>query len=68
MANQALLRHLGGVDVIVLATGPKGSRVKPGQGDGFLTAIKMLGTPSFAGEVKRRHFVIRFYGMLKNLA
>jgi hypothetical protein len=60
MANQALLCHLSGVDVIVLATGPKGSRVKP--------AIKILGTPSFAGEVKRRHFVIRFYGMLKNLA
>jgi hypothetical protein len=27
--------------VSVLATGPKGCRLEPGQGDGFLRAIKM---------------------------
>jgi hypothetical protein len=34
---------LGDVVVNVLATGPKG----PGQGDGFLRAIKIRSTPSF---------------------
>jgi hypothetical protein len=30
----------------VLATGPKGRGLKPGQGDGFLRAIKIRSTPS----------------------
>jgi hypothetical protein len=38
-------RHcLGGVVVSVLATGPKGCGFEPGQGDGFLRAIKMCST------------------------
>jgi hypothetical protein len=44
--------HLGGVVVSVLAAGPKGYRFKPGQGDGFLRAIKIRSTPSFGSEVK----------------
>jgi hypothetical protein len=32
--------------VSVLATGPKGVGFEPGQGDGFLRAIKIRGTPS----------------------
>jgi hypothetical protein len=35
------LRRLGGVVVSVLATGPKGCGFKPGQVDGFLSAIKI---------------------------
>jgi hypothetical protein len=38
--------------VSVLATGPKGSGFKPGQGEGFLRAIKISSTPSFGWEVK----------------
>jgi hypothetical protein len=38
--------------VSVLATGPKGCRFKPGQGDGFLRVIKIRSTPSFGWEVK----------------
>jgi hypothetical protein len=38
--------------VSVLATGPKSCRFKPGQGDGFLRAIKIRSTPSFRWEVK----------------
>jgi hypothetical protein len=33
--------------VSVFATGPKGCGFEPGQGDGFLRAIKILSTPSF---------------------
>jgi hypothetical protein len=44
--------HLGGVVVSVLATGPKGRRFEPGQGDGFLRAIQIHSTPSFGWESK----------------
>jgi hypothetical protein len=40
-------RRLGDVVVSVLATGPKGCEFQPGQGDGFLRAIKIRSTPSF---------------------
>jgi hypothetical protein len=43
MATQS---RLGDVMVIVLATGPKGCGFEPGQGDGFLKAIKIRSTPS----------------------
>jgi hypothetical protein len=43
---------LGGLVVIVVATGPKVRGFKPGRGDGFLRAIKIRSTPSFGGEVK----------------
>jgi hypothetical protein len=46
-------RSLGGVVVSVLVTGPKGRGFDPGQGDGFLRAIKIRSTPSFVWEVKR---------------
>jgi hypothetical protein len=45
-------RRLGGVVVSVLATGPKVCEFEPGQGDGFLRAIKIRSTPSFGWEVK----------------
>jgi hypothetical protein len=38
--------------VSVLATGPKRRGFEPGQGDGFLRAIKIRNTPSIGGEVK----------------
>jgi hypothetical protein len=38
--------------VSVLAIGPKVRGFKPGRGDGFLRAIKILSTPSFQGDVK----------------
>jgi hypothetical protein len=38
--------RLGGVVVSVLTTGPKGHGFEPGQGDGFLMAIKIRSTPS----------------------
>jgi hypothetical protein len=38
--------------VSVLASGPKGCEFEPGQGDGFLRAIKIGSTPSFGWEVK----------------
>jgi hypothetical protein len=41
-----------GVVVSVLATGPSGHGFKPGQGDGFLRAIKIHSTPSFGWEAK----------------
>jgi hypothetical protein len=44
--------HLGGVVVSMLATGPKGSGFKPGQGDGLSMAIKTRTTASFGWEVK----------------
>jgi hypothetical protein len=52
------LGRLGGVLVSVLATGPKGREFRPGQGYGFLRAIKIRSTPSFGWEV-------RFYSILK---
>jgi hypothetical protein len=36
--------------VSVLATGPKGCRFEPGQGDDFLKAIKMRSTPFSHGK------------------
>jgi hypothetical protein len=59
---------LGGVMVGVLAIRPKVRGFKPGQGVGFLRAIKIRSTPSFGWEVKPEAHVARFYGMLKNLA
>jgi hypothetical protein len=44
--------RLGGVVVSFLVTGPKGRAFEPGQGDGFLRAIKIRSTPSFGREVK----------------
>jgi hypothetical protein len=38
--------------VSVFATGPKGHGLKPGQGNGFLRAIKICSTPSIRWEVK----------------
>jgi hypothetical protein len=38
--------------VTVPATGPKVCGFEPGQGDGFLRAIKIRSTPSFGWEVK----------------
>jgi hypothetical protein len=43
----AASRLLGCVVVSVLSTGPKDCGFDPGQGDGFLRAIKIRGTPSF---------------------
>jgi hypothetical protein len=54
--------------VSVLPTVPKGRGFKPGRGDGFLGAIKIIGTLSFGWEVKLEAHVLRFYSMLKNLA
>jgi hypothetical protein len=45
--------RLGGIVASVLATGPKSRGFEPGQGDGFLKAIKIRSTPSFGCEVKR---------------
>jgi hypothetical protein len=39
--------RLGGVVVSVLAAGPKVCGFEPGQGDGFLSVIRILSTPSF---------------------
>jgi hypothetical protein len=36
----------------MLSTVPEGYGFKPGQGDGFLRAIKICSTPSFRWEVK----------------
>jgi hypothetical protein len=38
--------------VSVLATGPKGCGLIPGQGDVFLRALKISSTPSFGWQVK----------------
>jgi hypothetical protein len=56
--------RLGGVVVSVLATGPKGCRFEPGQGDGFLRAIKISSAPSsqMVSEAVRSH-VVRFYSL-----
>jgi hypothetical protein len=55
--------HLGAVKVSVLGTGPEVCRLNPGQGDGFLRAIKICSIPSFRGEVNQRRHIVRFYGM-----
>jgi hypothetical protein len=39
--------------VSMLATGPKDRGFEPGQGHGFLRAIKIRSTPFFEWEVKR---------------
>jgi hypothetical protein len=44
--------HLGGVVGSVLATGLKGHRFKPGEGDWFLRVIKICSTPSLRWELK----------------
>jgi hypothetical protein len=44
--------RLRGIVVSVLVTLPKGRGFEPGQGDGFLRAIKIRSTPSFGWEVK----------------
>jgi hypothetical protein len=50
--------------VSVLATGPKVAGSKPGQGDGFLRAIKIRNTSSSRlGSKAGRSHVVRFYGM-----
>jgi hypothetical protein len=60
--NKSHMVRLGGAVVSVLATGPKGS--KPGQGDGFLRAIKICNTPSSRmGSKAGRSHVVRFYCM-----
>jgi hypothetical protein len=52
------------VVVSVLATGPKGCGFEPGQGNGFLRAIKIRSTPSSRmGSKPGRSHVVRFYGM-----
>jgi hypothetical protein len=38
--------------VSVLATGPKGRRFEPSQGDEFLRATKICSAPAFRWEVK----------------
>jgi hypothetical protein len=47
-----LFSSLGGAVVTMPATGPKGRRFEPGQGDGFLRPINIRSTPSFGWEVK----------------
>jgi hypothetical protein len=59
--------RLGGVVVSVLATGPKGCRFEPGEGDGFLRVTKSRSTTSSRmGNKAERSHIVRFYGMLKN--
>jgi hypothetical protein len=59
-----MLSRLGDVVVSVLATGPKGCRFKPGQGDEFLRVIKIRSTPSSRmGSKAGRSHVVRFYDM-----
>jgi hypothetical protein len=49
--------------VSVLATGHKGRKFEPGQGDGFLRAIKIRSTPSSQMGSKAGRPHVRFYGM-----
>jgi hypothetical protein len=50
--------------VSVLATGPKGCVFEPGQGDGFLRAIKIRSTlSSRVGSKVGKSHVVKFYGM-----
>jgi hypothetical protein len=59
--------RVGGVVVSVLATGPKAYEFEPGQGDGFLRAIKIRSTPSSRmGSKAGRSHVVGFYGLEKN--
>jgi hypothetical protein len=54
--------RLGGVVVSVIATWPKGRGFEPGEGNGFLRAIKIRSTPSFGSEVKPKvpcHKILR---------
>jgi hypothetical protein len=50
--------------VSVLATGPEGQGFEPGQGDGFLRAIKIRSTPSIAWEVKPK---VPFHKILRHV-
>jgi hypothetical protein len=65
--NSYFNSRLGGVVVSVLATGPKVCGFEPGQGDGFLRAIKTRSTPSFGWEVKLEVQCRKIYGMLKDV-
>jgi hypothetical protein len=47
------LCHLGGIMIVVLATGSKVCGFKPGRGYGHLRAIKIRSTPPFRGEVRQ---------------
>jgi hypothetical protein len=61
-----VMSHLVGVVVSVLATGLRGCGFEPGQGDGFLKAMKFHSTSSsrMGSNLKRgRSHVVRFYGM-----
>jgi hypothetical protein len=50
--------------VSVLATGPNGCRFEPGQGDGFLRALKIHSTPSsWMGSKAGRSHIVRFYSI-----
>jgi hypothetical protein len=50
--DKCSLIRLCGIVVSVPATEPKGRGFNPGQGDGFLRAIKIRSTPSIGREVK----------------
>jgi hypothetical protein len=50
--------------VSVLATGPKGRGFKPGQGGGFLRAIKSAELLPSDGKQSWRSHVVRLYGVL----
>jgi hypothetical protein len=52
LASEGGYSRLGGLLVSVHATGPKGRGFEPGQGNGFLRAIKIRSTLSFEWEVK----------------
>jgi hypothetical protein len=62
--------RLGGVMVSVIAIASKvrgfNPGIKPGLGDGFLRAIKILSTPSFRLEAKPSTHVVRFHGIQKS--
>jgi hypothetical protein len=60
-----LIIILGGVIVIVIATGPKVCGFKPGRRRWVLMAIKIRITTSVGREVMLSAHVVRFYGMLK---
>jgi hypothetical protein len=59
---------LGGIVVFVLSVGPNFAGSNPADTDGFLRAIKFLGTTSFGREVKPPFPCRRMLVMLKNLA
>jgi hypothetical protein len=50
--NNRASSRLGSVMVSLLTIRPKVCVLKPGQDDGFLSAIKISSTPCFGGEVK----------------